>query len=230
MERRYLDVAQLPPRPDLVTGLPRPVHAPWYTGYDVPADEDWMREHDPALAPAPPPGQGPVLAWYKLSRSGTVIGTILAGVVLAGLGALIVGLDVFTSWGGWIVLAVAMLVMYLFGKNEGYYSAGAEWFAMKNDWVRLYELVKVVAIPSARGMSIWMKDSAGHEIDVELADLGTTDRLIWDLIYNGIVHSVIAGGAETNPMLHRQLTLPYPQSARNGDTSDGESSGDRPTG
>ena len=223
MERRYLDVAQLPPRPDLVTGLPRPAHAPWFTGGDTPANENWMREHDPALMPPPPPGQGPVLVWFKTSRSGSIIIPILAGFVLAGLGALIVGLDVLTSWAMWIVIAVAMLGMHLFSKNEGCYSAGAEWFAMKNDWVRIYELVSVIAISSARGMSITMKDSAGREIDIELADLGTTDRLIWDLIYNGILHSVIAGDARTNPMLHRQLELPYPQSARSDDASDAAS-------
>jgi hypothetical protein len=33
---------------------------------------------------------------------------------------------------------------------------------------------------------------------------------MWDLVYNGILHSVIAGGAETNGQLHRYMRVPYP--------------------
>jgi hypothetical protein len=36
------------------------------------------------------------------------------------------------------------------------------------------------------------------------------DRMLWDLVYNGILHSVIAGQAETNGRLHLHLRLPYP--------------------
>lgn len=37
---------------------------------------------------------------------------------------------------------------------------------------------------------------------------------MWDLAYNGILHSVIAGGAETNGRLHAALAVPRPYPAR----------------
>jgi len=36
------------------------------------------------------------------------------------------------------------------------------------------------------------------------------DRTIWDLVYNGILYSVIAGGARTNNRLHLDVHVPRP--------------------
>ena len=36
------------------------------------------------------------------------------------------------------------------------------------------------------------------------------DRGVWDLGYNGILHSVIAAGARTDRQLHLVLHVPYP--------------------
>ncbi len=33
---------------------------------------------------------------------------------------------------------------------------------------------------------------------------------IWDHVHNGLTHSAVAGGAETNTMLHSALDLPKP--------------------
>jgi len=55
-----------------------------------------------------------------------------------------------------------------------------------------------------------MRDSEGRKLRYKFVDL-SSDRLLWDLTYNGILHSVIAGGAETNGMLRKTLALPYPQ-------------------
>jgi hypothetical protein len=60
----------------------------------------------------------------------------------------------------------------------------------------------------------WLASNGGREVEYKFADLGGSDRLLFDLTYNGILHSVIAGGAKTNPLLHRTLKLPYPESAR----------------
>jgi len=54
------------------------------------------------------------------------------------------------------------------------------------------------------------------QVAVRFVDL-SSDRLLWDLAYNGILHSVIAGGAETNWMLRKTLALPCPESASNGE-------------
>ena len=33
---------------------------------------------------------------------------------------------------------------------------------------------------------------------------------MWDLVYNGLLHSVIAGEAKTNGMVHSALRVPRP--------------------
>jgi hypothetical protein len=213
MARQYLGVEELPARPDPETGLPRPPRAPWFIGSDRPHRENSNREQDPTRAPSPPSGQGPVLAWYRESRTGALIGAVIAGALVAGLGILTRGIDSITFWYSWLVLAVVMAVMYAILRGKGY-SAGAEWMATKDKWVRVYELVEVTAHTSGTGVYVTLKDSGGREVEYKFADLGGSDRLLFDLTYNGILHSVIAGGAKTNPLLHRTLKLPYPESAR----------------
>jgi hypothetical protein len=145
-----------------------------------------------------------------------LIGAVMAGALVAGLGILTRGIDSITFWFSWIVLAVVMAVMYAILRGERF-SAGADWVASQGKWVRVYELVEVTAHTSGTGVYVTLKDSGGREVEYKFADLGGSDRLLFDLTYNGILHSVIAGGAKTNPLLHRTLKLPYPESARGTD-------------
>jgi hypothetical protein len=57
-------------------------------------------------------------------------------------------------------------------------------------------------------------------LSYKMIDIIGSDPRIWNYTYNGILHSVIAGGAETNKQLHLQLKLPYPESARPADGSE----------
>jgi hypothetical protein len=213
MARQYLGVKGLPARPDPDTGLPRPPRAPWFIGGDRPYREDSNRERDPARAPSPPPGQGPVLAWYRQSRSGALIGTVMFGCLIGVLMAITRSIDWVELWGVWVVIFLGMALMYAILRGERF-SAGAEWLASKGKWVRVYELVEVTARTSGTGVYVTLKDSGRREVEYKFADLSGSDRLLFDLTYNGILHSVIAGGAKTNPLLHRTLKLPYPESAR----------------
>ena len=54
-----------------------------------------------------------------------------------------------------------------------------------------------------------LKDRDGREVRVNSSDV-QEDRDIWDLVYNGMLHSVIIGGAETNGMVHSALEVPRP--------------------
>jgi hypothetical protein len=47
------------------------------------------------------------------------------------------------------------------------------------------------------------------EVAVFTGEVQQNQRL-WDLLYNGILHSVVAGGAETNRIARRALKLPAP--------------------
>ena len=216
MARQYLGVEELPARPDPETGLPRPPRAPWFIGSDRPYREDSNRERAPARAPSPPPGQGPVLAWYRQSRSGALIGAVMFGGLIGALLAITRNIDWVKLWGVWVVLILGMALMYSILRGDRF-SAGAEWMASKGRWVRTYELVEVTAHTSGTGVYVTLKDSGGREVEYKFTDLGGSDRLLFDLTYNGILHSVIAGGAQTNQLLHRTLKLPYPESARSAD-------------
>ena len=56
------------------------------------------------------------------------------------------------------------------------------------------------------------KDRDGRYLDTKLEDL-QQDRGMWDLIYNGILHSVIAGGADPQDV-HSTLKIPHPHSMK----------------
>lgn len=112
-------------------------------------------------------------------------------------------------WQIWIgLLVVGALVGFTqFRGTEC--SAGAVWLRGRKGWVRTYELVKVKSYPSFSGGWTRLEDRDGRILGLDHATL-QQDRRLWDLVYNGILHSVIAGGAETNGAAHLNLHLPYP--------------------
>jgi hypothetical protein len=217
--RSYLTAASLPPRPDPVTGLPRPPHAPWFLGGDTPYREDPDRESDPAQAPKPPPGQGPVLVWFRPSRRGALWSAGLFGLMVAVAITVTRSIDWVEIWGVWLIIVLGMALIYVIQRGTSF-SAGAEWLAAQRTWVRTYELLVAKARASGTGVYIQLEDAGGRKLEYKFTDLGGSDRLLFDLTYNGILHSVIAGGAETNALLHRTLKLPYPASARHEGGSD----------
>ncbi|HEX5402336.1 MAG TPA: hypothetical protein VFX16_08550 [Pseudonocardiaceae bacterium] len=207
---RYVDPGSLPPVPDPETGEPRPPRAPGRASAK-PARFDRSRVSDPELAPVPPAGQGPVLAWYRTTRRYAVqvgAGGALAVAVLLWLRA---GFHVFwiTYWWVWLSIAViGVLVGYTQLRGHDQCAAGVEWLSGRRSWVRTYELVKVKSLLAIGTPLISMEDSGGRRLSVPLTAL-QSDRLLWDLVYNGILHSVIAGNAETNGAVHVHLRLPY---------------------
>jgi hypothetical protein len=209
----YLNVSELPPRPEQQTGEPRPPRAPGFIGTGKPDTRD--RLADPAQAPAPPPGQGPVLAWYKSSRRGafvlalTIFVLITAGIYFAQ------GMSTrwMTVWPVWLVIVLASLGGY-YTQRMIEISAGADWLQARRHWVKLYELTKVTL--HYRGNNYWLslQDRDDHAIRVSVNTI-QKDRDMWDLVYNGILHSVIAGEAETNGQIHAIIKVPrpYPKTA-----------------
>jgi hypothetical protein len=111
-------------------------------------------------------------------------------------------------WELWLGLAIVGFLIGLTQLKGTRCAAGVEWVRGRKSWVRTYDLVKVKSGPSAGGPNIIMGDSGGRSLSISLATL-QQDRLLWDLVYNGILHSVIAGGAETNGAVHLHLRLPY---------------------
>ncbi|MBN9741002.1 hypothetical protein DMP23_07740 [Amycolatopsis sp. A1MSW2902] len=113
------------------------------------------------------------------------------------------GLSAFTYWQIWVVVAVFTFLMtspftYLT------YAAGADWLLVersrwgikKRVWLDLYNLTKIDASYGGTTFHLWLYNREGgfsrssHELQL--------DRRIWDLVYNGILHSVANGAQVSN--------------------------------
>lgn len=207
---RHLGPADVPSKPDPTTGLPVPPRAP---GVSSSGERDRGRETNPDRAPAPPDGQGPVLAWYKPSQRGSV--AFAAGVTVV----IVVGLTLaqgfsmawMSFWSAWaIILATGALAYGAHRRIE--VSAGAQWLQRRPDqWVRTYELTRIVGRQRLTSISVQLTDRDERRVTISSRDL-QADRRIWDYAYNGIVHSVIVGRAHTNGLLHSALDIPRPNS------------------
>jgi hypothetical protein len=215
MARQVLDPADLPPKPDPRTGLPRPPHAPDpRPGSDNEDNEGGVV--DLAAVPQPPPGQGPVLACYR-----AILGSRAKFWLLArGIAAVLVPPIVFVLFPGvpvwglvWLLLvALAFLGTVVFvirSSGRRVSAAGAEWYSSGARWVRIYELVQVtMSQGGGRRAYLRLVDVDGRELQVSYGYV-RQNRLIWDLVYNGILHSVIAGNAKTNMSSRVKLDLPH---------------------
>lgn len=208
----YLDQSELPPRPDPKTGLPRPPHAPAFSHVTKPKDSDPGRDRDPAIAPMPPPGQGPVLAWFKSnSRSALLTAAWSLPIFVLGI-TLLQGFSArwMAYWSPWLVVVLGITGVY-FSRRGTQCAAGADWLRRRKSWVRTYEIVKVTAHAYSNAVQLHLTDQDGRKVEISGSDL-QENRDIWDLVYNGILHSVIASQAQTNGLLHQALNVPYPKS------------------
>lgn len=202
---------QLPPRPDRWTGHPRPPRAPgFFKGEKPPKDQDSERDRSQRRKPAPPEGQGPVLEWYRHSQRYAIGMGVAAFVVIGILIGFRQGLDY--SWLSipwmWLFLAVAGLGMYgIFRQVDP--AAGADWLKVGRMWVLLYELTDIKVRHRGMSMHLDLKDSGNRSLQVRVDEL-QEDRDLWDLVYNGLLHSTVVNGAKTNHAVHSQLKVPEP--------------------
>jgi hypothetical protein len=152
-----------------------------------------------------------VLAWYHSTRRAAIYATIGAVIAAAFLLSLRDGFQFrwVHYWELWAGLAVIGLLVGLTQRKGTECSAGVEWVRGRKAWVRTYELVKVTTSASPTGVSLTMRDADGRRLTISLAT-AQSDQLLWDLLYNGILHSVINSKAETNGRIHLHLHLPYP--------------------
>ncbi|HEY4455997.1 MAG TPA: hypothetical protein VGN81_16915 [Pseudonocardiaceae bacterium] len=188
----------LPPRPDSQTGLPRPPHAPNFAGNRKPIEDDASRESALSRKPEPPPGQGPVLAWYRASWRGSIVagigGFVFLSVLFVVLSLVKAGdLSLLKYWFFWLLAALAALGIAASTKVARC-SAGADWLKLKKSWVKTYELTEIKTQFLSNTIYVYLTDKDGRKIDEQINTL-QQDRLIWDLLYNGVRHS-IASGAE----------------------------------
>lgn len=211
-----VDIAQLPPKPAPQTGQPRPPSAPLELGYTKPANR---REKARGKVTTSPAGEGPMLEWFYPDRTSRVI----AGSVVTILGSLTYvtkdwingesGLSWVDTWWLWLIVAPWPFVFLILGNSP--VSAGADWLAGRNLFVKTYELIKVKVGVTSGGAAheLQVVDKYGQTARYRLGELQQNDAL-WDLVYNGLIHSVHVNGAETNQRARDYLLLDYPPTVK----------------
>ena len=199
----------LPPKPDAESGQPFPPHAPGYIRADRGRPElDRGRDTKLSQKPTPPPGQGPTLAWYRSSRRKALIFAGALVVVAIGVNFAAYGFSVepLRVWWIWALALGFAVVMYFSVKVESI-AAGAEWVMERKTWVRTYELASIKAYTYSNTLNMHLIDRDGRKLEISIDHL-QDDRRIWDLTYNGILHSAVKNGAETNQLARGTLNLP----------------------
>ena len=92
----------------------------------------------------------------------------------------------------------------------GHCCAGADWFARGKPWVNTYDLTSIrVTIPQNE-RHLELEDSTGRKLKLQLATAQESQDL-WDLVYNGILHSATNGDAEVNALAGASLRLLPPR-------------------
>lgn len=209
-DRPYITVGELPPRPDVVTGEPRPPRAPVFNAKgEAPAGPGSPKVRDETRTPLPPEGEGPVLEWYRRSK----VNSIKIGML--GFIAMAIGLTVMQGfsqqwaqfWWIWVILVLASLGVYS-SDRAAKPEVGAEWLKNGKAWVRIYELVEIRGKARGRHIELTLRDRDDRYLQIGSGDL-QEDGELWDLVYNGMLHSIIEGEANVDSVVHFALRLPY---------------------
>lgn len=132
--------------------------------------------------------------------------TGLAGLAIIVVGGLIAtgGQVLFQGW-PWIfpVVGGALIAWNVRGTNL---SAGADWLQSRRHWVRLYELTAIRYTTKPGGFSVLLEDAHGGSAGGDLQELHSNPAL-WDLVHNGIQHSVASRPVTANLAARRHLPL-----------------------
>lgn len=104
----------------------------------------------------------------------------------------------------WVLIAAVAAAIF-FGLRGTFCAAGADWLKTQHGWVMTYELTEVEMHLNGTSLDLFLRDSSGRGTNNQIANL-QNDQDLWDLVYNGIRHSV-ANGAKTNGYARGALNL-----------------------
>ncbi len=164
--------------------------------------------------PQPPSGESPVLEWFHPTPGrGIFFVAITLIIFMVFLTIRDGGFGWMSVWWLWLIMAPFLIFFLLYNRGIRI-SAGADWLCNgKKSFIKTYDLIHVKATVGGAARYVDLKDRHGNGMHVQLADL-QLNRELWDLVYNGIVHSVHVHGAETNKMARDFLGLNIPPQYR----------------
>lgn len=197
-----MGISQPPPKPDRRTGEPRPPQAP--------VEPDWRPSQRAKLGSirpfSPPDNEGPVLEWYQASRIDSIMPAVLVSLII---GLFLTLKDFGFEWMGvwWLWAFVLWPAPALFFAIRTHrMSAGADWYQSRKDYIKTYELVSVKVTTGGAAYYLDLEDTGGRKMSTQLDNI-QQNRQLWDLVYNGILHSVHRKGATTNQRAQDHLQL-----------------------
>ncbi|MGH8867951.1 MAG: hypothetical protein ACRDYU_08140 [Actinomycetes bacterium] len=197
-----MDGIDLPPKPDARTGEPRPPEAPLRAGWSPGENE---RALDGVVL-EPPPGQGPVLESFRPSKASMTMGLLVVLGIFFVVGTVKMGsLEWVSLWWAWLIIGLTVLLLVV-GSRRKQLAAGADWLSVRGAWVRTYELTRIKATRAYATVAFEFVDSGGRHVYTKALDLQQNSRL-WDLVNNGILHSVYVNRAEVNALARKSLEL-----------------------
>jgi len=200
------------PKPDSETGLPRPPRAPVAIGWKPSKPATDIRASDP------PPGKGPALEWSAQPRGdawkmvGIALILIVAGISLYWV--IFVGWEGFgwmKYWPTWLLVLAGSLFFLLMRKGTKM-TAGSDWvYIADKRWIDTYNL-REITVTRGRDTDLKLVDNEDRQNISSLSEY-QRNRNLWDLVYNGILHSAAYNNARVNSdaisALYLKDILPY---------------------
>ncbi|WP_277370744.1 hypothetical protein [Rhodococcus rhodochrous] len=191
--------------PDPITGEPRPPRAPRiHHGTDhTPTDRH------PRNPPKAPDHLGPTLEWLQPTlRDQYGDAAMLAG-LLAVFGTISAGgFSWVLEWWAWGLLAFFPWMMFRASGNH-WAAVGAGWVQWRSSWVDTYQLTRIQFSADGYSRVLRLKDALGNEIhSFKISEIQRNPDL-WDLVYNGILHSVASGNCDIDAKTRHILKIPY---------------------
>nr|WP_245959023.1 hypothetical protein [Rhodococcus gordoniae] len=200
-----MNAADLPPMPDSITGEPRPPRAPRiYHGTEyTPLDRN------PRNPPDAPEHLGPVLEWLQPTVRDRYIGAFLIAAILVVYLTVINGDFRWIHWWiMWVIIPGSSLLLF-FGKGNHWTAAGATWVQWHDSWVDTYHLTRIRFSADGPSRVLRLKDAHGNKIhSFKISEIQRNPDL-WDLVYNGILHSVAFGNCDIDAKTRHILKIPY---------------------
>lgn len=200
-----MNTTDLPAIPDPNTGEPRPPRAPRI----YQRIEHTPTDRSPRKPPEAPEHLGPVLEWLQpTARDQYTSALFIVGISVAYLTLVDGGLRWTHMWVMWVIIAVGAWVM--FGATRNHWTAvGSTWVQWRDDWVDTYHLTCIRFSADGTNRVLRLKDAHGNEIhSFKISEIQRNPDL-WDLVYNGILHSVASGNCDIDAKTRHILKIPY---------------------
>ncbi|WP_277370743.1 hypothetical protein [Rhodococcus rhodochrous] len=200
-----MNAADLPQMPDPITGEPRPPRAPRIHK----STEYTPVKRSPRKPPEAPEHLGSTLEWLQP----TVRDKYTSALFMVAL--LVVYLTVVNGdlrWVHWWTMWVLMVVgagMMLRATGNHWTAAGSTWVQWRSSWVDTYRLTRIQFSADGYSRVLRLKDAHGNEIhSFKISEIQRNPDL-WDLVYNGILHSVASGNCDIDTKTRHILKIPY---------------------